>query len=56
MLNVGFVGLTGRSLNRGDIIASFNNDPDCRVFVGSLKAGGTGIDLVADSVVIHYDR
>jgi SNF2 family DNA or RNA helicase len=26
------------------------------VFVGSLKAGGTGIDLVAASVVIHYDR
>jgi SNF2 family DNA or RNA helicase len=24
--------------------------------VGSLKAGGTGIDLVAASVVIHYDR
>jgi SNF2 family DNA or RNA helicase len=24
--------------------------------VGSLKAGGGGIDLVAASVVIHYDR
>ena len=24
--------------------------------MGSLKAGGTGIDLVAASVVIHYDR
>jgi hypothetical protein len=29
--------------------------PDCRVYVGSLKAGGTGIDLVAGSMVIHYD-
>jgi SNF2 family DNA or RNA helicase len=26
------------------------------VFLGSLKAGGTGIDLVAGSAVIHYDR
>ena len=26
------------------------------MFVGSLKAGGVGIDLVAGSVVIHYDR
>jgi len=26
------------------------------VFLGSLKAGGTGIDLVAGSVVLHYDR
>lgn len=53
---VGFVSLTGASTNRGDIIARFNTDPDCRVFVGSLKAGGVGIDLVAASVVIHYDR
>ena len=27
-----------------------------QVFVGSLMAGGVGIDLVAGSVVIHYDR
>jgi SNF2 family DNA or RNA helicase len=50
------VTLTGASRNRGRLIARFNDDPDCRVFVGSLKAGGTGIDLVAASVVIHYDR
>jgi SNF2 family DNA or RNA helicase len=53
---VDFATLTGASRNRGKIIARFNNDPACRVFVGSLKAGGTGIDLVAASVVIHYDR
>jgi superfamily II DNA or RNA helicase len=53
---VNYVTLTGASRNRGNIINQFNNDPACRVFVGSLKAGGTGIDLVAASVVIHYDR
>ena len=53
---VGFVKLTGASRKRGDIIDRFNGDPECRVFVGSLKAGGIGIDLVAASVVIHYDR
>jgi superfamily II DNA or RNA helicase len=53
---VDFATLTGASRNRGKIIARFNNDDACRVFVGSLKAGGTGIDLVAASVVIHYDR
>jgi SNF2 family DNA or RNA helicase len=52
----GFVTLTGSSRNRGKIIDRFNNDPDCKVYVGSLKAGGTGIDLTAASVVIHYDR
>ena len=53
---VDFAILTGASRNRGKIIDRFNNDPACRVFVGSLKAGGIGIDLVAASVVIHYDR
>ena len=53
---IGFVTLTGASRNRGRLIARFDQDPDCRVFVGSLKAGGVGIDLVAASVVIHYDR
>ena len=53
---IGHVSLTGKSRNRGEIVARFNDDPDCKVYVGSLKAGGTGIDLVAASVVIHYDR
>jgi len=53
---VGFVTLTGKSRNRGGIISTFNNDPDCRVYLGSLRAGGVGIDLVAASIVIHYDR
>jgi SNF2 family DNA or RNA helicase len=55
-LKVDYVCLTGRSRNRGAIIQRFNEAPDCRVYIGSLKAGGTGIDLVAASVVIHYDR
>jgi len=55
-LNVGYVSLTGKSRNRGAIIERFNQEEDCRVYVGSLRAGGTGIDLVAASVVIHYDR
>jgi superfamily II DNA or RNA helicase len=53
---IGYVTLTGASRNRGKIISTFNEDPKCRVYVGSLKAGGTGVDLVAGSVVIHYDR
>lgn len=48
--------ITGRTRSRGKEIDRFNNDPDCRIFVGSLKAGGSGIDLTAGSVVIHYDR
>ncbi|MEM7352491.1 MAG: DEAD/DEAH box helicase [Acidobacteriota bacterium] len=55
-IEVDYVKLTGASMNRGDIVDRFNEDETCRVFLGSLKAGGTGIDLVGGSVVIHYDR
>ena len=53
---IDFVSLTGKTTNREKVIQRFNENPACRVFVGSLKAGGVGIDLVAGSVVIHYDR
>jgi SNF2 family DNA or RNA helicase len=52
----GFAKLTGATVDRGRVVARFNDDPGCRVFLGSLKAGGTGIDLVGGSVVVHYDR
>ena len=55
-LDVGFATLTGASRRRGEIIRRFNEEAECCVFLGSLKAGGTGIDLMAGSVVIHYDR
>ncbi len=48
--------LTGQTKNRGQVISRFQNDPEIKVFVGSLLAGGIGIDLTAASVVIHYDR
>ncbi len=53
---IGYTTLTGSTTNRGAVIDRFTNDPACKVFVGSLKAGGVGIDLIAASVVIHYDR
>ncbi len=55
-LKVGYSKLTGATIARGEVIDRFNEEPSCRVFLGSLKAGGTGIDLVGGSVVIHYDR
>jgi len=53
---IGFSCITGQTRDRGREIDRFNDDDDCRVFVGSLKAGGSGIDLIGGSVVIHYDR
>ena len=33
----------------------FNNNPDVKVFLISLKAGGTGLNLIGADMVIHYD-
>ncbi|NBO38778.1 hypothetical protein EBU99_09365 [bacterium] len=50
------VVLTGQSTQRGLIVKQFQEDPEIKVFLGSLLAGGTGIDLTAANVVIHFDR
>ena len=54
--NIGHTFLTGQTQNRGRVIQQFQEDPNINVFIGSLMAGGIGIDLTAASVVIHYDR
>ncbi|MFN0149228.1 MAG: SNF2-related protein [bacterium] len=53
---IGFAKLRGSTVDRKGQLHKFQNDPQCRVFVGSLLAGGLGIDLTAASVVVHYDR
>ncbi|WP_173475278.1 SNF2-related protein [Fibrobacter succinogenes] len=40
---------------RTEMIQDFQENPDCKVLILSLKAGGTGLNLVAASQVIHYD-
>ena len=40
--------------NRTKMVNQFNRD-DTDVFLISLKAGGTGLNLTAADVVIHYD-
>ncbi|NUO08745.1 MAG: DEAD/DEAH box helicase [Candidatus Brocadia sp.] len=55
-INTRYETLRGSTMNRGKVVERFQNDPDCNVFLGSLMAGGLGIDLTSASVVIHYDR
>lgn len=50
------VVLTGQSTQRGQLVRQFQEDSETKVFLGSLLAGGTGIDLTSASVVIHFDR
>jgi len=41
---------------RDDAVNLFVTDPTRRVMVASLRAGGTGLNLTAASVVFHFDR
>lgn len=50
-----FSYLDGSSKNRLDIVKQFNEDESISVFLVSLKAGGTGLNLVGADTVIHYD-
>ena len=40
---------------RKNMVDSFQQDPESKVLILSLKAGGTGLNLTAASQVIHYD-
>ena len=52
---IAFSYLDGSSKNRLDIVKDFNDNPNIPVFLVSLKAGGTGLNLVGADTVIHYD-
>lgn len=47
--------LTGDTKDRKERIDRFNNDESVQVFLLSLKAGGTGLNLTGADYVIHYD-
>ncbi|MFN5416222.1 MAG: SNF2-related protein [Flavobacteriia bacterium] len=47
--------LTGQTTNREEIVHSFQNDADIRVFLISLKAGGTGLNLTEADYVFLVD-
>ena len=52
---IGYSWLVGDTRNRGQVVSSFENDPGKRVFLVSLKAGGTGLNLTAADYVILVD-
>jgi SNF2 family DNA or RNA helicase len=52
---IGFTYLTGQTRNRQAVIEEFQNNPDVRVFLVSLKAGGTGLNLTEADYVYLVD-
>lgn len=54
-MRVPYYWLTGATQNRAEVVRRFQEDPDPAVFLLSLKAGGSGLNLTAASYVIIYD-
>ena len=55
--NINYFKLTGQTKvsDRVNLVDEFNTNPDIKVFLISLKAGGTGLNLTGADMVIHYD-
>lgn len=54
-LGIDFVSMSGATRNRQELVDRFQEDPNCRVFLMTLKTGGTGLNLTAASTVFLYD-
>ena len=54
LLGISYIKLTGSSKDRGALVKKFQ-DGKIPLFLISLKAGGTGLNLTAADTVIHYD-
>ena len=48
--------LDGSTTDRQARVDRFNRDPKIPIFLLSLKAGGTGLNLTGADTVIHYDQ
>ncbi len=53
--NVVYEYLDGRTVDRQSKVERFQTDPDCRLFLISLKAGGQGLNLTAADYVFILD-
>ena len=55
--NIKYFKLTGETKvdERIELVDEFNSNKDIQVFLISLKAGGTGLNLTGADMVIHYD-
>lgn len=48
---IGYEVMTGATHNRSAAVKHFQNDPDCQVFLMTLKTGGVGLNLTAADIV-----
>ncbi len=54
-MGVDFVSMSGATRDRQSLVTKFQNDPRCRVFLMTLKTGGTGLNLTAADTIFIFD-
>lgn len=56
-MKIDYYILTGSTpaIERMQMVDDFNENDDVKVFLISLKAGGTGLNLIGADVIIHFD-
>ncbi|HHS95884.1 MAG TPA: DEAD/DEAH box helicase [Phaeodactylibacter sp.] len=54
-MNIDFVSMTGATRDRQSLVNRFQNDPECKVFLMTLKTGGVGLNLTAADTIFIYD-
>ncbi|MBI5684313.1 MAG: hypothetical protein HZC54_04475 [Verrucomicrobia bacterium] len=52
---ISYCYLDGSTVDRAGVVQRFQESPDIPVFLISLKAGGTGLNLTGADTVIHFD-
>ncbi len=50
-----YVYLDGKTRDRQSVVENFQNDPECQLFLISLKAGGLGLNLTSADYVFLLD-
>lgn len=50
-----YLTMTGATGNRQLLVEQFQNDPNCKVFLMTLKTGGIGLNLTAADTIFIFD-
>ncbi len=53
--NIGYETLTGATRDRETPVKNFQSNPDCKIFLMTLKTGGQGLNLTAADMVYIFD-